>query len=68
MTSEAIWIGLAVIAVIAFAALVVWWGRTTTPSTDNETTPSQPPAGPGAEGMRVAEPGDITPGPAEDGS
>jgi hypothetical protein len=66
MTAATIWIGLTVLVLAALVGGVVWWGRTTGPATDNDTIPSQPPAGPGAEGMRVPEPGDITTGSPED--
>lgn len=62
----AIWIGLAVLVVVVFISLLVSWNRTTGPSTRNETTPTQPPAGPGAEGQHVPAPGDITTGSTND--
>lgn len=66
MTAATVWIALAILVVVVFIAMVVWWDRTPGPSTDNDTTPTQPPADPGAEGMRVTEPGDITTGPQDD--
>ena len=39
------------------------------PWSDDSVEPTSPPAGPGAEGMRVPEPGEISPGaPEEDRS
>jgi len=35
---------------------------------DDVTPPTSPPAGPGAEGMGVAGPGEIVPGPSDDES
>jgi hypothetical protein len=60
-----IWSLLAVVLVIAFCVSVFIWSHKTRQSTEDELTPSQPPAGPGAEGMHVFEPGEISPGAPE---
>lgn len=38
------------------------------PWSNDSMEPTSPPAGPGAEGMRVTGPGDIAPGEPKDGS
>lgn len=62
----AVWTILALTVAVLFLVAVVRWGRRLGPSTSVDVTPSQPPADAGAEGMRVAEPGEITPGSEED--
>lgn len=57
-----IWTILALIVAFLFLVAVVRWYRRPGPSTSVDVTPSQPPADAEAEGMRVAEPGEITPG------
>lgn len=62
----ALWTTLALIAAVLFLVAVVWWDRRPGPSTSVDVTPSQPPADAEAEGMKVAEPGGITPGSEQD--
>ena len=57
-----IWTILALVVAVLFLIAVVWWDTRSGPSTSVEVTPSSPPADAGSEGMRVAAPGDITPG------
>ena len=60
-----IWTTLALIVSVFFLVAVVRWDRRPGPSSDVDVTPSRPPADAGAEGMRVAEPGEIAPGPKQ---
>lgn len=57
-----IWTILALIVAVLFLIAVVRWDRRPGPSSSVDVTPSSPPADAGAEGMKVAEPGEITPG------
>lgn len=55
------WTALALMVSVFFLIAVVRWDRRPGPSND-DVTPSQPPADAGAEGMRVAGRGEIAPG------
>lgn len=56
------------LVVLGVAAIVVGVRMATgnKPWSDDTTEPTSPPADPGAEGMRVAERGEIAPGPPDD--
>ncbi len=60
-----IWTIVVLIVAVLFLIAVVRWYRRSEPSTRVDATPSSPPADAGTEGMRVAEPGEIAPGPEE---
>lgn len=61
-----LWTVLALIVSILFLVAVVRWDRRPGPSTGVDVTPIRPPADAEAEGMRVAEPGGVAPGPEQD--
>ena len=61
-----IWSILLVILGIAAVVAGIRLATGNKPWSDDPTEPTSPPAGPGAEGMRVAERGEIAPG-APDG-
>lgn len=60
-----IWLILLVVAGLFAVVAGVKLATGNKPWSSDSTEPSSPPAGPGAEGMRVAGPGDITSGDSE---
>ena len=56
------WLVILVVLVIAAVAAGIMLATGNKPLGSDDVTPTSPPAGPGAEGMGVAGPGDITPG------
>lgn len=55
-----IWTTLAVALVVVFLLAVSMWSRRQ--AAQDDVVPTGPPAGPGAEGMNVTDPGEISPG------
>jgi len=60
-----IWSILLVVAGLLAIGAGVMLATGNKPWSSDSVEPTSPPAGPGAEGMRVAGPGDITPGDPE---